>query len=321
MRFSLAKPVVAAVVAILAAASFTACSGDPQFIQVTAGRDHTCALRSDGSVACWGSDEYGQLRAPENERFAAISAAGSYTCGLRSDGTASCWGYDLGVTEEWPEALRSTYRPPFPPPDERFAAIEAGGLLMCGLRADGSVTCWTSRSEYTPFGTQGIAKISAGGEGVCGLRMDRSTLCWPNSILFPPDEEAFVAISHGGVHACGLRSDGHIRCWGVDIAGQLSPPEDGPFSNITAGAYHTCALRLDGTAVCWGYDLDRLKEFSPTGVTELERQFDTGRKEPPENKRFAAIAAGTYHTCGLRLNGGVSCWGYVPNGQASPPEG
>ena len=34
------------------------------FVSVSAGRGHTCGVRSDGSVACWGSDEDGQATRP-----------------------------------------------------------------------------------------------------------------------------------------------------------------------------------------------------------------------------------------------------------------
>ena len=37
---------------------------DGLFVSVSAGDGHTCGVRSDGSVACWGDDEYGQATSP-----------------------------------------------------------------------------------------------------------------------------------------------------------------------------------------------------------------------------------------------------------------
>ncbi len=35
-----------------------------------------------------------------------------------------------------------------------------------------------------------------------------------------------------------------------------------------------------------------------------------GQTELPRAERFASISSGVYHTCGLRLDGTVVCWGY-----------
>lgn len=80
--------------------------------QVAAGAYHTCALRSNGTVWCWGFDEDGELgdegstdcvfasacRVPTPLEVPGISTAiqvagGQYhTCALLSNGTVECWG-------------------------------------------------------------------------------------------------------------------------------------------------------------------------------------------------------------------------------------
>ena len=60
---------------------------------ISAGDAHTCGVRTDGSVDCWGNDRYGRTRAPGGE-FRAVSAGGYHTCGLRANGIVECWGND-----------------------------------------------------------------------------------------------------------------------------------------------------------------------------------------------------------------------------------
>ena len=61
------------------------------YTQVSTGGYHTCALKVDGSVACWGFDQWqqaGQHVGP----YTQVSAGGIHTCGLTPDGAVECWG-------------------------------------------------------------------------------------------------------------------------------------------------------------------------------------------------------------------------------------
>ena len=54
---------------------------------------------------------------------------------------------------------------------------------------------------------------------------------------------------------------------------------------------------------------------SPAGATTTY-----GQASPPSGT-FKAISAGDYHTCGIRTDDTLACWGYNYNGQSSPPSG
>ena len=62
-----------------------------EFASVSAGESHTCGVRMDGSVACWGSNEDSQATPPEGE-FASVSAGSIHTCGVRVDSSVACSG-------------------------------------------------------------------------------------------------------------------------------------------------------------------------------------------------------------------------------------
>ena len=61
------------------------------FTAVAAGKRHSCALNSIGSITCWGSNEFGDSDPPRGD-FTAIAASKDHSCALRSDGGILCWG-------------------------------------------------------------------------------------------------------------------------------------------------------------------------------------------------------------------------------------
>jgi len=59
--------------------------------QVSAGYDHTCGLKTHGTAACWGYNDYGEATPPSGT-FSQVSAGWRHTCGVKTDGTLTCWG-------------------------------------------------------------------------------------------------------------------------------------------------------------------------------------------------------------------------------------
>ena len=247
-----------------------------EFVAVSAGTWHSCGLRTDGSITCWGDNEFGQADAPFGE-FTAVSACASNSCGVRSDGTIICWG-----DNEFGEA---------DVPGGHFRAVDAGGSHSCGVRADGTVTCWGNNdSGQTDAPAGQFIAVAASGKYSCGVRADGSIICWGINDSDQADAPGgeFTAVSSNNTHSCGLRTDGTIACWGNNSSGQTDAPA-GTFSAVTASGEHTCGLRTDGTITCWGNN-------------------SSGQTDAPTGQ-FSTVSAGGEHTCGLRADGTITCWG------------
>ena len=273
-----------------------------RFQSISSGPLHTCGLKTDGSVVCWGSNELGQLDPPESQSFGSISSGNAHTCALEIDGTAVCWG--AGTDDEL-----------LAPANERFESISSGKHhFACGLKSDKTLVCWGRYPEEVMSPPAGqFTSVSSGVTHACALDKNGTAVCWGRYAWssFPfhipqPMRETFVSISSGFDHTCGLRQDGAAVCWGDngapawDADGRASPPEGERFSAISGGQYHTCGLREDGTAMCWGRDSSQL--------------------EPPHpEEKFTSISSGEDHTCAIRDDGAAVCWGDNGSGQSWAP--
>ena len=134
------------------------------YTPIAAGTLHSCGIRTDGSVLCWGNNGWGEAMPPSGS-FTTIAAGGHHSCGIRTDGSVACWG-----SNGWGEAT---------PPVESFTTIAVSSGHSCGIRTDGSVLCWGSNiygRETAPSGS--FTAIASGNHHSCGIRTDGSVLCW-----------------------------------------------------------------------------------------------------------------------------------------------
>ncbi len=207
------------------------------FVDIAAGVDHCVALRSDGVAVSWGYNMWGEAITPPGT-FVAISAGYRSSGGIRSDGTLFVWGLVAGE----------------PVPEGPFQAISVGGgPTVAAIRTDGTMVSW----EFSPpaiVGTFSAVKMSA---CLCGaIRTDGSAVtfgyCGPEN--YPPPPGQFVQLSSsssGGLAA--LRTDGSIAVWGPHPASVLNVPP-GRFSFVAMGpesgfAILPCYPNCDGSSV------------------------------------------------------------------------
>lgn len=192
--------------------------GSTGFRAVDTGQGHTCAIRLDGTLWCWGRNtevelgtqpEDGQIRRPvqvgTDADWLDVDAGQHHTCALREDLSLWCWGLNNGADDGAGNPLGL----------ERTG--EVAEPTRVGLDAD-----WTEVRTHT-FHT-------------CALKRSSDLYCWGRAIegqlgLGEPELEPrsvpslvtgeFRSVAVGAFHTCAIGRDGRVSCSGANDAGQL----------------------------------------------------------------------------------------------------
>jgi hypothetical protein len=166
------------------------------------GWNHNLGLRSDGTVATWGSNEFGQCDVPApNADFVQVAGGGWHSLGLRADSTIVAWGGDFyGQCD-------------VPAPNADFVAVAAGAYHSLGLRADGTLLAWGENGSgqcTIPSPNEDFVGIAAGAYFSLGLRSDGTLLAWGanelNQCDVPAPNAGFLAIAAGAQHCLALQA-------------------------------------------------------------------------------------------------------------------
>ena len=268
---------------------------------IVAGFAHTCALRADGSVRCWGGNTSGQLGAGNDllgigtcpstvpgsvllcstvpvtvgggHAFASLASGFEHTCALTTAGDAFCWGTsdDGHGGEVWPPSCDPTT-----------------GACAC-IATDGKC----NGAPLQVGGTLEFGSLVAGYYHSCGIRIGGSAYCWGDELL---------------VGALGTGAA--LSVVPAAVVGGIA------FTSLVSGAHHMCGLDASGTAYCWGLNLRGQLGFS--GGADCSGLPSTGSyvwwcvRAPVRvggGLTFVTLTAGWQHTCGLTQNGRAYCWG------------
>ena len=299
--------------------------------RLAGGSYHTCVIEDDGTLTCWGANNYGQLDAPAGT-YKTISAGALYSCAIATDDTIACWGFNtdgyntVGTTE---------------PPAGTYTSFAVGQRHSCAIAADATLACWGYNAwGQTLFPAGTYKAIDVGWEHSCAIATDDTIDCWgyPDWGNINPPAGTYKALASGDVHNCAIATDDTIDCWGRNREG----PDQGPGRNLQgprrrlpttlarspptarspAGARTTtarpgprpgtykavfarmnksCAIATDDTLTCWGSSA-------------------YGQSNPPAGA-FEAVAFSTEHVCALESGGDVVCWGFHRFAQTEPLTG
>jgi len=258
------------------------------FRRVSAGTNHSCAINTQGLPLCWGSDTDGRSSTPDF-KFTDVVALEDRTCGIReTTGRASCWGGNLADVGLLPLGT----------------SIALGPGYGCVLTEQGQVECWGNYPALGALMGESFSAIAAGTSGVCGITTPAKTILCSPAVIGNPTDPAFDVISGHGDAFCALDEERTLRCWGSGSVVGSSPTN--LFRALDVGSGWACAVHDDGTQQlsCWGDNIVQPVELSPPLV------------EP-----FREVAISDTHGCALSEGGAVACWGANTYGQATPPSG
>ena len=263
---------------------------------ISTGESHTCAIFNNGSVKCWGRNQFGQLG------YGDISNRGdsSNEMGLNLPFV------DLGT-------------------GRTAISISAGFTHTCAILDNAKVKCW-GRNLY---GRLGYPDIGGNDWGDAPNEMGDNL-----AYVDLGTGRTASAISTGQSHTCAVLDDGTVKCWGYNNAGQLGygdTTDRGPTlgdmgdnlpivplgvdaSAIDTGASHTCALLINQNVKCWGYDF-RGQVGSGTGLNIGDAPGEVAANTVDLGSLATAISLGDSHSCAILTSGSVKCWGYNNYGQ------
>jgi alpha-tubulin suppressor-like RCC1 family protein/pimeloyl-ACP methyl ester carboxylesterase len=272
---------------------------------VSAGQNHSLALKSDGTVWAWGDNRLGTL----------------------GDGTTTSRSAPIQV-------LGGASGTPFL---SGIIAVGAGERHSVAVRSDGTVWTW----GFNDVGQLGHTS----NDNCTGTPNDNRCSKAPAQVVGGESGTAYltgiVRIGAGEFHNVALKSDGTVWAWGKNFYGTLGDGTQNNSKNapvqvkasgsailasviaVAAGESHSLALKSDGTVWAWGDNTVILGIGTPPDSCHFAGQMDCsltasqvlGPAGTTLLNSVTSIAAGHGHSLALKSDGTVWAWGHGNYGQ------
>ena len=260
---------------------------------------HTCAVRSDRTLWCWGENRFGQLgdgttsdrvnprRVGTGRDWTRVGTTSGHTCAIKTDRTLWCWGRTTLPNRDDPP---SRLVPQQLGTAANWVSIDPGGT--CGIRADHTLWCGSTSSLGTPF-----------------RKVDRA--------------ENWASVDATGLdHTCAIKTNQTLWCWGENYEGQLGDGtvtdreaprkvsgDSNDWSTVAIGWDFGCAIKIDRKLWCWGDNhAGQLGDGTSTEGRPRPHQIGTA-------SNWIELDAKDSHSCGIRSNRTLWCWGLNEDGQ------
>jgi alpha-tubulin suppressor-like RCC1 family protein len=204
-------------------------------IAVAAGEHHCLAVRTDGTVAAWGSLQNHAEQPPVGlSNVVAVAAGSTASLALKRDGTVVGWG------------------PKSAPPVDLFGvtAIAAGRDQFLAAKADGTVVSWGLIPSPPPVGASNFLALAAGPGLSAGVLSDGRAVAWgaafgtPINYVYSSNALGVAVRSFSSFFV--LHNNGTVEGINTTVPAGLSN-----VVAVSANSAGSLALRGDGTVFGW----------------------------------------------------------------------
>jgi len=319
-----------------------------QYNAISAGEDHSMAVKADGTLWAFGSIRFGQLgtdmrwdtlpsmgyamqAAPDKvmDDVVSVSAGNGFTMAIKRDHTLWAWGsnasYELGNDGKGNKILESYggYSYPYQSVPTKIMddveAVCAGFDCTMAIKTDHTLWAW----GYNYSGQFGNNEI-----GNYKDSLNRRIQTTPVKIM---DDVASVNTAFkvtmiiktdGTLWACGDNTYGQIGNGGSETQNTPVKIMDDVVSVSTSG-YHTLAIKTDGSLWAWGRNLYYELGNGKGGYTLKKYEKDDYYVQDPICERWpvkimddvASVSAGDGYTMVIKNDGTLWAWGCNDVGQ------
>jgi alpha-tubulin suppressor-like RCC1 family protein len=304
----------------------TQIGSDGDWATVSTGWYHVMAIKTNGTLWSWGSNDYGQLgngtsgyqsgnksipkQVGTDRDWIAVAAGDQHTAALKRDHSLWTWGWNkagqLGNGN-----LNDITKPTRVGADNDWVKVAAGQSYTIALKQDGTIWSWGNNNK-----------------GELGYRTDTA---FPNPVPRKIGTDTdWKDVFTGGFNA-GLKQNGTLWVWGEDVYGitgdkakMIQIPGSG-WQTVSVGNNQGFALKSGGGWYGWGMDVlfdleiagkNYLPPTQPTQITgnDLTTAIWKNYVQPTQPIQLTGgawnvLIAGYDYSYGVKGDGSLWAWG------------
>ena len=309
---------------------------------VASGYAHTCAVRDDGTLWCWGSNDQDGLgkagawsatpqQVDATATWSSVAAGTSSGCALRTDGSLYCWGSPatLGANDLSLQPADHPTRVSVNPCTMEMSTCGPGSI--CLADAAQNVRCDTCKPGFSgPLCASDVdecatpANVCAPAHAACSNPIAGNFSCQCDAGYAGDGTFCTVPYTHIAIgdndHACAIDAAGKLHCWGNNGGGQLGtgpvvtgavravPVGTATWRAIATGSDFSCGIQTGaggadgGTLWCWG-------NGSVGQAGQGVRGFYPTPTQVGARSDWIALTLGIAHGCAIDTGFNLWCWG------------